>query len=126
MLKGIYERFKNKADENEDEQIEYSLDPEEFKNNDEVQLGDIPPGERFSLMITSFPTTVNQFSKKKDESPVELYFLVYSLIVATLMILSIFFLHLFVTVGIAMIYAVTALPILYLYEETGMFDQATE
>ena len=128
MIKGLYQRFRGGEEDsgsNEDEPIEYSLDPEEFKNNDKVEFGDITPGEQLGLIIRNLPDTIRQFSEKKDESPVELYFLIYSLITTALMIGSIFFLNMYVTLGIAVVYGVTAVPILYAYEETGMFEENT-
>lgn len=89
---------------------------------DEDSADELTRAEKVGQLTHGLPKTFRILRSEWEEEQAQFYFLLYSTIAAFAMLFSILNERQLILYGIFAIYAVTAIPLLYLYEEERYFS----
>ena len=91
-----------------------------------IQAQDLPRNVKMRLLFSEAPTTFRQMKNKWKNERVELYFLLFSVLAATGMLVLILFGRTYYVIGLFAFYTVIMIPLLYIHEEERYFQNDGE
>jgi len=99
---------------------------QEVRENDELSAKDLPRNVKMRLLFSEAPTTFRQMKNKWKNERAELYFLLFSVLAATGMLVLILFDRTYYVIGLFAFYTVIMIPLLYIHEEERYFQNDGE
>jgi hypothetical protein len=99
---------------------------EEVRENDDLSAEDLPHDVKMRLLFSEAPTTFRQMKNKWENERVELYFLLFSVLAATGMLVLMLFDKTYYVIGLFALYTVIMIPLLYIHEEETYFQNDGE
>ena len=119
----------NSSDENAEstpDGVSSDITVEDVKGNDDLSVEDLPRDVKMRLLFSEAPTTFRQMKNKWDNERIELYFLLFSILAATGMLMLILSNRTYYVIALFSIYSVIMIPLLYIHEEERYFQNDGE
>jgi hypothetical protein len=117
---------KDENPESAPDDVPSDLTVEDIKENDDLSVEDLPREVKMRLLFSEAPTTFRQLQGKWENERIELFFLLFSILAATGMLVLIMFNLTYYVIAVFGAYAVIMVPLLYIHEEERYFQHDEE